>query len=120
MKRVLIIEDCPLLLDNLKEILELLDFKVITAENGKEGVRHIQEESLDLILCDIQIPKMNGYKVLKFIKSEDELEDIPFVFLTGFTQKKEIKKGKQAGVDAYLTKPFSLDKLTETINQLLL
>jgi CRP-like cAMP-binding protein len=113
MNTVLLIEDNVELLDNTSEILELANYNVIKAENGKEGLEKIKEfkEDISIILCDIVMPVMDGFSVLQAIDNISELKKIPFIFLTGKSENKEIRKGMNLGADDYLTKPFSADDL---------
>ncbi len=117
MKRILIIEDNSDIRENLEEYLMLCQFDVTIAENGEIGWAKIQEESPHLILCDIAMPKMNGFQVLKQVRADAKIAKIPFVFITSSAQKKDLEKGMAVGADAYLTKPFQMQELTTVINQ---
>lgn len=119
MSKILIIEDQEEIRENLTELLELSDFTVITAVNGKNGIETIYEEVPDIILCDVSMPIMNGYEVLKRVRSNSKTDDTPFVFISASAQDADIRAGKMAGADAYLTKPFSSQKLIETVKELL-
>lgn len=119
MSKILIVEDHLPILNNLKEYLELCDYTVISAKNGQEGLKNIKEEAPDLILSDIKMSGMNGYELLKRLKSKSRTACIPFVFITSSVQSKDIKKGVLSGANAYLIKPFSMEKLEVTIEQLL-
>ena len=111
MSKILIIEDNQGIRENLEELLELSNYKVILAKNGKEGIKQIHEVKPDLILCDIAMPKLNGFQVLEYVRTTVVPVHIPFIFITSSTQKQDIKAGKLAGADAYLTKPFSKEAL---------
>ena len=90
-------------------------FETIEARDGLEALSRLNENSPDLILLDIILPKMDGYKVLSFIKESPEYKDIPVIMLTskdGFMSK---AKGRFSGSAAYITKPFDPEKLVETI-----
>ncbi len=106
MKKILLIEDNMEMRENTAEILELASYKVITAENGKEGVRLAQSEKPDLIICDIMMPELDGYGVLHMLSKTPELASIPFIFLTAKAEKSDHRKGMTMGADDYLTKPF--------------
>ncbi len=106
MKKILLIEDNMEMRENTAEILELANYKVITAENGKEGVRLAQSEKPDLIICDIMMPELDGYGVLHMLSKTPELASIPFIFLTAKAEKSDHRKGMTMGADDYLTKPF--------------
>ncbi len=92
--------------ENTAEILELANYQVITATNGKEGVQMAQETAPDLIICDIMMPELDGYGVLHMLSKDDNSSSIPFVFLTAKVEKDDYRKGMTMGADDYLTKPY--------------
>lgn len=106
MKKILLIEDNMEMRENTAEILGLANYKVLTAENGKEGVKLAQTEKPDLIICDIMMPELDGYGVLHMLSKTPELAAIPFIFLTAKAEKSDHRKGMTMGADDYLTKPF--------------
>ncbi len=106
MKKILLIEDNPDVRENTAEILELANYKVLTAENGKIGVELAKKESPDLIICDIMMPELDGYGVLHVLSKNQVTADIPFIFLTAKSEKDDFRKGMNLGADDYLTKPF--------------
>ena len=106
MKKILLIEDNAEVRENTAEILELAQYKVITAENGKTGVALANEEKPDLIICDIMMPLLDGYGVLHLLSKQPETALIPFIFLSAKTERSDIRKGMEMGADDYLTKPF--------------
>ncbi|MBU1822061.1 MAG: response regulator [Bacteroidetes bacterium] len=105
-KRILLIEDNPEMRENTAEILELADYDVTTAVNGKEGVRLAQTQQPDLIICDIMMPELDGYGVLHMLSKNEQTENIPFIFLTAKAEKNDYRKGMTLGADDYLTKPY--------------
>ena len=112
-KTILIIEDNTDVRENLEEILQLSGFKVHTAENGKIGVTKAQEVIPDLIICDIMMPELDGYGVLRIVGSQPKTADIPFIFLTAKTEREDFRKGMGLGADDYITKPFDDVELIE-------
>jgi len=106
MKTILLIEDNPEMRDNTAEILELAHYNVITAENGKQGIKLAQENEPDLIICDIMMPELDGYGVLHLLSREPSTASIPFIFLTAKAEKTDYRKGMTLGADDYLTKPY--------------
>ncbi len=92
--------------DNTAEILELARYNVITAENGKQGIKLAQENEPDLIICDIMMPELDGYGVLHLLSREPSTASIPFIFLTAKAEKTDYRKGMTLGADDYLTKPY--------------
>jgi CheY-like chemotaxis protein/CRP-like cAMP-binding protein len=106
MTTILIIEDNLEVRENTAEILELSDYKVLTASNGKEGVAIAKSELPDLIICDIMMPELDGYGVLHILNKDPKTINIPFIFLTAKAEKDDFRKGMNLGADDYLTKPF--------------
>lgn len=105
-KKILLIEDNPEMRENTAEILELANYKVLTAQNGKVGVQLTNEFKPDLIICDIMMPELDGYGVLHLLSKEEKTASIPFVFLTARAEKEDYRKGMTMGADDYLTKPY--------------
>src|SRR5690349_18036560 len=103
MKKILLIEDNKEMRENTSEILELANYKVVTAPNGKIGVELAGKEIPDIILCDIMMPELDGYGVLYMLSKKPETASIPFIFLTAKTEKTDIRKGMSMGADDYLT-----------------
>ncbi|HRI19870.1 MAG TPA: response regulator [Panacibacter sp.] len=115
MKKILIIEDNDDVRENTAEILELSEYKVITASNGKEGVAIALKERPDLIVCDIMMPQLDGYGVLHLLSKHKETSDVPFIFLTAKSEKQDFRKGMELGADDYITKPFDGTELLNAI-----
>lgn len=115
MQSILIIEDNQEIRENLEEILELDGYKVFTAQDGMEGVSIAQKEFPSLILCDIMMPKLDGYGVLHMLSRNPQTMRIPFIFLTAKTEKVDIRKGMSLGADDYITKPFDETDLLNAI-----
>lgn len=115
MKTILLIEDDTALRENTAELLELSDYKVNTAPNGKIGIEKAKTEIPDIIICDIMMPEMDGYAVLHNLSQKEETKYIPFVFLSAKTEPKEVRKGMNLGADDYLTKPYNEEDLLNAI-----
>lgn len=115
MKKVLLIEDDTVLRENTKELLELSNFQVITAANGKAGITATKNSLPDIIVCDIMMPELDGYGVLETLSKNENTKYIPFIFLSAKTDRKDIRKGMNLGADDYITKPFSEDELISAI-----
>jgi len=115
MKKVLLIEDDAVVRENTAELLELANYKVFTAANGKIGVSEAKKQLPDIILCDIMMPELNGYGVLQILSKEPETRHIPFIFLSAKTEHKDIRKGMDLGADDYITKPFDESELFSAI-----
>ncbi|MBT8245857.1 MAG: response regulator [Winogradskyella sp.] len=115
MTKILLIEDDIVLRDNTAELLELLDYKVVDATNGKKGLEKAIKNSPDIIICDIMMPEMDGYEVLEQLSSNVQTKHIPFIFLSAKTDHKDVRKGMNMGADDYITKPFTEDELVSAI-----
>ena len=107
MQRVLLIEDNDDIRENTAEILELANYRVETASNGKMGVEMALENIPDLIICDVMMPVLDGYGVLHLLHKNDSLKNVPFIFLTAKTERGDFRKGMEMGADDYITKPFN-------------
>ena len=116
MKRILVIEDNPQILESLQEILSLKNFDVLTAKNGLIGVQIAKQEHPDLILCDITMPELDGFGVLKMLRQNSLTATIPIIFLTARAAREDIREGMDLGADDYLSKPFSVPQLLKTIS----
>ncbi|MFY0601409.1 MAG: response regulator [Cyclobacteriaceae bacterium] len=112
-RKILVIEDSDEMRDNIAELLELSNYEVSQAANGKEGVKLAISELPDLIICDIMMPVMDGYEVLYLISQNPSTSAIPFIFLTAKAEKTDFRKGMNLGADDYLTKPFDEMELLE-------
>ncbi|MBL0682045.1 response regulator [Aquimarina mytili] len=115
MKTILLIEDDVALRENTAELLELSDYNVITAPNGKIGIIKAKEEKPDIVVCDIMMPEVDGYGVLEALSHDKNTNQIPFIFLSAKTEHKEVRKGMDLGADDYLTKPFEEEELLSAI-----
>ena len=119
MKTILVIEDNAEMRDNITEILELAGHNVIAVDNGKLGVAEAKgnAEKIDLILCDIMMPELDGYSVLHILSKLPATASIPFIFLTAKAEKEDFRAGLKLGADDYLTKPFEEMELLDTIEK---
>lgn len=113
--KILIVEDNHDVRENLSEILTLSGYETIAASNGKQGVERALLEAPDLILCDIMMPELDGYGVLRILSKNPLTEHIPFIFLSAKTELLDIRKGMTLGADDYITKPFDDVELLDTI-----
>jgi len=117
MNTILLIEDNLEVRENTAEILELANYRVITAENGKIGVEKALQEVPDLIICDIMMPVLDGYGVLHLLNKNTLLRNIPFIFLTAKAERLDFRKGMEMGADDYITKPFTDIELLNSIER---
>lgn len=115
MKTILLIEDDTVLRENTAELLELANYNLITASNGKIGVALAEKHLPDIIICDIMMPELDGYAALHLLSKGKNTKHIPFIFLSAKTEHTDIRKGMNLGADDYITKPFSEDDLISAI-----
>ena len=115
MKKILIIEDEPEMRRNITTILRLEGFAPVAAENGRAGVEVAAKEKPDLILCDVMMPELDGYGVIKTLHNEPATMNIPFIFLTAKGERTDIRSGMNLGADDYLTKPVDKNDLLRAI-----
>ncbi len=116
MKRILVIEDNQEVRENIAEILELSGYETDTAQNGKIGVANALAKKPDLILCDVMMPELDGFGVLRILGKNDSTRDVPFIFLTAKSEKEDFRKGMGLGADDYITKPFDDVMLLDAID----
>ena len=116
MKKILVIEDSPEMRRNLLTVLKFEKFNPIGAENGRLGVELAKREKPDLILCDVMMPELDGYGVIKALRDDPATVTIPFIFLTAKGEKPDIRAGMNLGADDYLTKPAAKADLLDAIN----
>lgn len=116
---ILLIEDNEPIRENTSELLELSNYTVLTACNGKEGLEAALTHNPDLILCDIQMPEMNGYHLLQQVRQQPSLNECRFVFFTASSEKKDVDAALGMGADEYIIKPFTGERLLEVIGTLL-
>ena len=105
--RILVIEDQDDVRENIVELLELSNYEVDQAPNGREGVKKALSNPPNLILCDIMMPEMDGYEVLYLITKNPTTAALPFIFLTAKAEKVDFRKGMNMGADDYITKPYN-------------
>lgn len=115
MKKVLVIEDEELIRESIVHLLNARGFNAIGAEDGCVGVRLAKELVPDLILCDVRMPGLDGYEVLKVLRTDPITATVRFIFLTAQATVADVSQGQQLRVDGYLAKPFARDKLLEAI-----
>ena len=116
-QHILVIEDQQDVRENIVELLELSNYKVSSAPNGKEGIKSALETPPNLILCDIMMPEMDGYEVLYLLSKNPSTASLPFIFLTAKTEKSDFRKGMNMGADDYITKPYEEMELLGAIER---
>jgi two-component system chemotaxis response regulator CheY len=117
--KILIVDDFATLRMSLKGILEQLGYSEIDeAADGQEAVGKLKEKNYDLIMSDIDMPVMNGFELLDYVKKNDDLKNIPVIFITAEAEREKIVEAIKAGLDAYITKPFSISTLQQKIENI--
>ncbi len=114
-KKILVIEDDTTTRNMFVDALTAEGFNAIGAENGLIGIKTAKEYAPDLVVCDIMMPNLDGYGVLKALRQDPVTAVIPFIFLTGSEMKAEVRKGMELGADDYVTKPSTVDELLRAI-----
>ena len=118
-KRILVVDDEPELVDMITLRLEANDYKVLQAHDGQEGLEMAKKEKPALIILDLMMPKMDGYKVCGLLKRDARYAKIPIILLTARAQEEDMSLGEELGADAYITKPFDPEVLLGKIKELM-
>jgi two-component system, OmpR family, alkaline phosphatase synthesis response regulator PhoP len=119
MKKILIVDDEPNIVMALEYTFKKQNFEVFIARDGQEALDILKNQLPDIIILDVMMPNVDGYATIEQIKADERLNHCKIIFLSAKNKEKDIEKGLMLGANAYVTKPFSLKKLTEQINELL-
>ena len=114
-KKILVVDDEADLVKTIRFSLEAEGYKVLVSYNGEDALNQARKEAPDLILLDIMLPKLDGYKVCRLLKFDEQYKNIPILMLTAKTQEKDKLLGKETGADEYITKPFDIEELMEKV-----
>jgi len=115
MKKVLIVDDELDIVESLKFVLEQAGFECHCAYNGEDGLNLAREILPDLIILDVMMPKINGFKICRLLKYDIKYKNIPILMVTARSQNEDKLIGEETGVDEYITKPFELDEIVEKV-----
>ncbi len=118
-KRILLVDDELDLVETVRFSLELEGYDVLVSHNGEDALNQARKENPDLILLDLMLPKLDGYKVCRLLKFDERYKHIPILMLTAKTQEKDKLLGKETGADEYITKPFEMDELMRKVKSYL-
>lgn len=118
-KRILVADDEKDLVYAVTLQLEARGFEVLVATNGQEALDKARQENPDLIILDLMLPKIDGYKVCHMLKFDQRYKQIPIILFSARAQESDKKAGQEAGANAYITKPFEPNILLEKIKELL-
>jgi CheY-like chemotaxis protein len=117
--RILVIEDNPANLELMRYLLESFGHTVLTAADGEMGVEMVRKERPDLVLCDVQLPKLDGIGVARAVRGDPQLHDVPLIAVTAFAMVGDRDKMLQAGFDGYLPKPITPETFLNDIETFL-
>ncbi len=116
--KVLVVDDFATMRKIIKNVLKQINIEnVLEAENGKHALTILKNDTVDLIISDWIMPEMTGIEFLKACKSDEAIKKIPFIMVTAEAQKDNIMEAIKSGVDNYIVKPFTPDKLREAIDK---
>ncbi|WAL61975.1 response regulator transcription factor [Thermocoleostomius sinensis] len=114
-KRLLLIDDDPNLILLVKDYLEFRGYEVITAENGQEALETLDQDTPDMIICDVMMPQMDGYSLVEHVRKNPRTSWIPVLFLSAKGQSQDRVKGLNTGADVYMVKPFEPEELVAQV-----
>ena len=117
-KKILIVDDEPDLLEMVQINLEMEGYECMVAYDGFRALDRVRKEKPDLIILDVMLPGMNGYKVCRLLKFDEKYKQIPIIMLTAEAQRADRLLGEETGADYYMTKPFDADKLLAKVKEL--
>lgn len=117
MKKILIVDDEQDIVESLKFVLEVNDYTCFCAYNGEDGLKMAKEIMPDLIILDVMMPKINGYKISRLLKYDKKYKDIPIIMVTARSQDEDKLIGEETGADEYITKPFDLDFVVQRVKE---
>ncbi len=114
-RRLLLIDDDPNLILLVKDYLEFRGYEVITAENGREALELLEQDTPDMIICDVMMPEMDGYSLVEHVRQDARMSWIPVLFLSAKGQSQDRVKGLSTGADVYMVKPFEPEELVAQV-----
>ena len=118
-KKILVTDDSPTIVAMIKELLESNGYAVVTASDGQEALDKAKKEKPDLIILDLMLPKIDGYKVCAMLKFDKNYSSIPIIILTARAGESDKELGSEVHADAYVTKPFEPDAFLAKIKELI-
>ena len=119
MKKILIVDDEQDIVESLKFVLENYNYACYCAYNGEDGLKLAREISPDLIILDVMMPRINGYKISRLLKFDTKYKNIPILMVTARSQEEDKLIGEETGADEYITKPFDLDEVVKIVQKYL-
>ena len=117
MKKILIVDDEQDIVESLKFVLENCDYTCYCAYNGEDGLKLAREIVPDLMILDVMMPRINGYKISRLLKFDQKYKNIPILMVTARSQEEDKLIGEETGANEYITKPFDLDEVVATVQK---
>lgn len=117
--KILIVDDERDIVETLSFMLKAKGFECISAYDGEEGLNLAKNSSPNLVILDVMMPKINGYKICRLLKFDQKYKDIPIIMITARSQEEDKLIGEETGADEYITKPFEFSEVLEKINKYL-
>ena len=114
-KKILVVDDEVDLVETVRFPLEMEGYHVLVSYNGEDALNQARKENPDLILLDLMLPKLDGYKVCRLLKFDDRYKHIPILMLTAKTQERDRALGMETGANEYITKPFEMEDLLKKV-----
>jgi DNA-binding response OmpR family regulator len=118
-KKILVVDDNPNIVKLLEHRLKANEYEVVTAYDGEDALDKVRQAKPDLMILDVVIPKIDGYKVLSILRADEQYKDMPVVMLSAHGQAKDVEKGMELGAVSYITKPFKPEMLLGVIEEAL-
>ncbi len=119
MKKILIVDDEPNIVMSLEYVFKKEEFEVFIARDAAEAIEIVENNGIDIIILDIMMPNIDGFKALKYLKADHGLSKIKIIVLSAKNKVSDIELGLQFGVDKYVSKPFSTKKIVNEVKELL-
>lgn len=119
MKKILIVDDEQDIVESLQFVLETTGFECHCAYNGEDGLNLARELMPDLIILDVMMPKINGFKICRLLKYDTKYKNIPILMLTARSQEEDKLIGEETGADEYITKPFEIADIVKKVESYL-
>jgi DNA-binding response OmpR family regulator len=118
-KRILLVDDHQTVFRLLEAIVRIKGYQLLYAENGQQGIVMARQEQPDLILLDVMMPDIDGFKVCQYLKENQDTKAIPVMFLTARGAEGDLEAGRKAGADGFMTKPFQTIEVLNQIERML-
>jgi len=116
-KKILIVDDSKAIRQSIRFVLEQNEYQVLDAEDGLDALEKLENETVDLIITDVNMPNMNGIELIQEVRGKDNFKFVPILVLTTESQNSVMEKGKAAGATGWIVKPFSTDKLLAAVRK---